>query len=773
MDNLFVHFYKSNMRLSAMFEHQKIQTLADFFLEENKRAANTVYFYRIYSYTEEIEQFIQQYYEAARLCGVVIEGKLPNPDEKNLSYYNEIMGMNFQMDVSFLKQSLQEWLPRIKPYQRELIAVSMYDTLDSLRKAGKNESILKNIYIKFMCWFYYKLERVVNQLGSSKIPKILYEGEISQYELLLFSILSHAGCDIVLLQYYGDASYLKLDPDSLFSDFFSPLQARPFPQNFCLKELRRNVQKMQEQEQLYGKQPDVINCTNAWIEGTGFGDIQKSVSQRGEDSRFFYNVYCRIHGVEDKLTYETQLFQFYLELQQKKRNVVIVQQEITKPSIEEIASIRRQNYTQYHEMLADLSHQIVYQGDIQLQYIARTSFVDVLLEEANKSNILIQKLMNKAVYLLCWWKRYQKELFLDWKLSQISCFIYLGGCKTETEALFLKFLSRLPVDVLILLPNLEERCCLQDKLLYEIHHTNTLVLQQYPQGNTMLQMRTAAYQAERELDTILYQDSGFYRNQQYTKATALTLKTTYEEIRILWKEEVKYRPNFSVVGETVNIPVIFAKVSGVRNRLIGAYWSEIKELLTDHTILIQNTPYIEKNAKNPIKPFVTEFYKRGKLQKEKIKAHSSYAYGFLREEIQEYMLDKLQYLIEQNSIKGVFENGTEYTIVAVALHLQKEWLRKIQNFDFTKKNPKVVYVHTEEKKVTLEDAILLAYLNVLGFDIVLFVPTGYQTIEPYFRGKVIEEHQLGEYMYDLQLPDWNRTSSDDKSSWLDKFFRRS
>ena len=219
MDNLFVHFYKSNMRLSAMFEHQKIQTLADFFLEENKRAANTVYFYRIYSYTEEIEQFIQQYYEAARLCGVVIEGKLPNPDEKNLSYYNEIMGMNFQMDVSFLKQSLQEWLPRIKPYQRELIAVSMYDTLDSLRKAGKNESILKNIYIKFMCWFYYKLERVVNQLGSSKIPKILYEGEIRQYELLLFSILSHAGCDIVLLQYYGDASYLKLDPDSLFSDF--------------------------------------------------------------------------------------------------------------------------------------------------------------------------------------------------------------------------------------------------------------------------------------------------------------------------------------------------------------------------------------------------------------------------------------------------------------------------------------------------------------------------------------------------------------------------
>ena len=756
-----------------MFEHQKIQTLADFFLESNNRKMNTVYFYRICSYTEEIERFIQQYYEMARLCGVIIEGKLPNPDEKNLSYYSETMGMGFQMDISFLKQSLQKWLPRIKPYQRELMAVSMYDTLDSLRKAGKNESILKNIYIKFMCWFYYKLERVVNQLGSSKIPKILYEGEISQYELLLFSILSHAGCDIVLLQYNGDTSYLKLDPDSRFSDCFFSGQATSFPQNFCLKELRKKVQKIQEQEQLYGKQADITNCTNAWIEGTGFGDIQTSVSQRGADNRFFYNVYCRIHGVEDKLTYETDLFQFYLTLKQNKRNVVIVQQEIMKPSIEEIASIRRQNYIQYDEMLADLSHQIVYHGEIQLQYLARKSFIDVLLEEANKSNISIQKLMNKAVYLLCWWKRYQKELFLDWKLPQISCFIYFGGCKTETEALFLKFLSRLPVDVLLLVPNLEDTCCLQDKLLYEIHYPYTLLLQKYPQENTALQMRTAAYQAERELDTILYQDSGFYRNQQYTKATSVTLKTTYEEIRILWKEELKYRPNFSVVGENVNMPVIFAKVAGVRNRLLGAYWSEIKELLTEDTILIQKTPYIEKNAENPIKPFVTEFYKRGALQKEKIKAHSSYAYGFLREEIQEYMLDKLQFFIDQNSIKGIFENGTEYTIVAVALHLQKEWLRKIQNFDFTKKNPKVVYLHTGEKKVTLEDAILLAYLNVLGFDIVLFVPTGYQTIEPYFRGKVLEEHQFGEYMYDLQLPDWNRISFDGKGSWLDKFFRRS
>ena len=88
-------------------------------------------------------------------------------------------------------------------YQRNNVAMSIYDTLDAMRKEGKNDNMLKNAYIKFMCWLYYKFERIVNQLGEDKVPKILYEGEISNYELKLITVLSNAGCDVVLLQYKG------------------------------------------------------------------------------------------------------------------------------------------------------------------------------------------------------------------------------------------------------------------------------------------------------------------------------------------------------------------------------------------------------------------------------------------------------------------------------------------------------------------------------------------------------------------------------------------
>ena len=104
-----------------MFEHKQLQNLQDYFTDLNNRREKGVYFYRINNYSEEIKNFILKYYEEARKTGVVIEGKIPNPTEKNLEYYNEIMGMNFQMSVGFIGTSLKKWLPRMNDYQRQTI----------------------------------------------------------------------------------------------------------------------------------------------------------------------------------------------------------------------------------------------------------------------------------------------------------------------------------------------------------------------------------------------------------------------------------------------------------------------------------------------------------------------------------------------------------------------------------------------------------------------------------------------------------------------------
>ncbi len=756
-----------------MLEHKKIRNLNDYFVDLDGRQSKEVYFYRINGYSEEIKDFIKKYYDAARRTGVIIEGRIPNPDQKNLAYYDEIMGMDFQMNMGFLSTSLKKWLPRMNDFQIQNVAASIYDSLDSMRKNGKTENMLKNAYIKFMCWLYYKFERIVSRLGQNSVPKILYEGNISSYELMLISILSNAGCDVVLLQYHGDQEYLKIDSGSILSDNLQMNGMQAFPQDFCIKRIQEEIRSDMDNERLYGTRPAVNNCTNAWIKGKGLDDIRESVTVRGNDARFFYNCFCRINGAEDRLTYANDLFRLQQELKNANRKLVIINEQIPKPTPEEIAGIKRGNYARQEQMILDLAGNIKYTANIELQRIIHKAFVDIVLAEAKKDGENLNRLTNKAVYLLCWLKRYMPLLFSNWKMPEVGCFIYMGGCKNENEAMLLSFFARLPLDVLILCPNLNVKCCLKDNLLYEVNFQESLVMDKYPEDNSQVRMGTVAYHAERDLDTLMYQDTGIYRNQQYGKANVISLQTMYEEIKILWDQELKYRPSFSIVDGVVNVPVVFAKVSGVKDGQVEPYWISIKELITENTILIKKVPYIEPTAPNPMKAYCAEFFKNGKLQKNKIKNHPKYPYGILREDMQEFILDKLQALIEQKLIKGIGENGTEYTVIAQILNLPKDIVRMIQKFDFTKKNPKLIYINTSETVISLEDSILTAFLNLIGFDIVFFVPTGYQSIEKYFNRNLMEEHQIGEYKYDLQVPDLERLSlSNTRPTWRDKIFKR-
>lgn len=756
-----------------MLRRTSIEKLDDYFIDLGKRKDKGIYFYRINGYNRQIHEFIQRYYETARLSGVIIEGKLQNPDTNNLAYYNEIMGNDFQMSMGFMMSSLKKWLPRMNDSQRENVAGSIYDTLMGLKRAGKNDNMLKNAYIKFMCWLYYKFERIVNHLGDEKLPKILYEGTISTYELLLMNVLAIAGCDIVLLQYQGDAAYQKIDPDSTKSIDLKLPGMNTFPPSFSLKQIRADIQETQNSERLYGPKPQFSNCTNAWITGKVFEDVRKDTLSRGEKPNFFYNCYYRIMGVEDRLTYQNDLFQLQLELKNRKRHVVIVNNTIDPPTIEEINEIHRKIYQNVNQLIIDLATNIRYSASQELQRIMHKAFVDIILEESKQPNMNMNRLTGKAVYVLCWLKRYQQRLFNNWKPPEVACFFFMGGCRNENEALFCKLLARLPVDVLIFNPNLDRKCCLEDKLLYEVNNSISMTVTKYPEENIDLRVGTAAYQAERDLDTLMYQDTGIYRNQQYLKANTVSLQTMYEEISILWDQELKYRPNFSVIDDTVNMPVIFSKICGVKDGMLSAYWSGIKNLLTPDTTVITNVPKITSTSPNPIKASATEFLKNGRLQKRKIKSHKAYQYGFLREPMQDYLLDKLQMLIEQRIIKGTFENGTEYTIISTALNLEKEVLRMIQKFDFTKKNPKIIYIITGETGLSLEDTIYTTFLNLIGFDILFFVPTGYQCIERYLSKNIIEEHQIGEYLYDLQIPNFDAISSSTaRSSWRDIIFKR-
>ena len=186
----------------------------------------------------------------------------------------------------------------------------------------------------------------------------------------------------------------------------------------------------------------------------------------------------------------------------------------------------------------------------------------------------------------------------------------------------------------------------------------------------------------------------------------------------------KISPVFRSTGdEAVSVPVIFSKIAGVEDGNVKKYWKHIQSLINKDTFLVSNTHIISYVIINNMKKYAVDFYENGVLQRDKILSSSKYKYKMLKTETQELILEKLELLTNQNII---LPSGDDYiyNIIASVLSMPKEIVQMIQNFDFTKRNPKILYVNTG-RTISYDDSILLAFLNLIGFDILLYIPTGY------------------------------------------------
>ena len=749
-----------------MLLHQKIKGLEDFFKRQGERKPKGVYFYRINSYDETILEFIRKYYDLAKREGAIIDKNIENPTADNIAYFNEIIGDKYVHGPGFMAEALKKWLPRIKDYQRASIADGIYDTLEGLRRQGKNIDILKNNFIRIMCWLYYNFYNIMERLGNDEVPKIIFWGNVNFSELSTLKILSNAGADIILVQPGGDSKYMTIDPKSEYSIDLG-MGSESFPAGFDLQWLLKQHEEDKSKRLLYSNKANAKADTNAWLSGDLFEDLKNT--RRGENTSFFYNMFARINGCDNRNTYVNNLYLLYQDLKKANRSIKVINNKITNPSVDEISKIKRGNYANENQLIMDLKKNINLKSNTFID-VARDAFVDTMIETGKLMNMDLNKMMNKGIYILCWFQRYIPDLLGNTDIhSPAPILIYFGNVETDTESLFLNMVAKLPIDVIIFNPE-KKGDKLTGERLYEVHFEETLKVNEYPTDGNNLSMGTMAYNAERDLDTMMYSDTGMYRDMQFSKANIIKLSTTYEEINIYWKQEARFRPNFSTVDDIVNIPVMFAKISGVANSDTDTYFQNIKNLLTDTTLIYKNENIYDRNC--TVAAGVPSFFKNGRLDREGIKHSQIYKYDYLRAETQDYILDKLSELLRRKTIAGTGQNGTEYKIITIVLDLPKEILRFIQSFDFTKCPPKLIIVNTTETVISLEDSIIVAFLNLIGFDIVFFIPTGYDNVNKYFNNQIMEEHIIGNYLYDIAIPDFNRLRSvkEKKKSFFSRLF---
>ncbi|MDE7365389.1 MAG: YceG family protein [Ruminococcus sp.] len=710
---------------------------------------------KITNITPSTESFLNDYRTEAVKYGTVLENGIPNPDTKNIQYCNQVISADFQNDVKYIKTEMKKLLDGANSGALTFLAQSIYNEFCILKQNGKNDNVLRNTFIKFMCWFKFDFSNTMYYLNSPFVPKVLYYGTVKHYEALFMKILHKAGCFIVVVQNGGDSAEISDVSEIQFNGYTSSASksapvSRTSPAPVSALHVKNEDIKIQAKWH---------SCTNIWTIQTSMDNITKK--SRGNDSTIYYNCFIQINGVNSKADYLSSLIQMYKAV--KSRNHVIVNKEIPLPDNNETSKFRVMSHDNILSVIKELAGFIPENSDINRQI--KSVFIDFLIDESQKANVNASVIRNSGIYLLCYLERYKEILFRNWKYPDIAVFIFMGAVKNKKTAMFLNFLAELPVDVLVLRPDLSTESLLDGKMLAEINYVDSLVVDSFPNENTRISIGTTAYHAEQEINQIMSENSVAFTNRQHKKAVAVCLRTMYEEIEQLWQEELKFRPNFSADDESVVMPVIFTKVSGVKDGDVTQYWRDIKRLVTEETFLIRKVPFMKPLQNNQMN---WSFSTNGKICREVIKSHASYRYGMLRNEIQEHIFDCMQRVLDSKMIKNV----SEQKIVGVILNIDMTFINMIQNIDFTKKNPKVVCIITNENAVSEEDAVMLAFLSTTGFDVVFFVPTGYQTAEKYYIDGVVNEHQNGEYIYNLSVPDFHVKSANPKLTLKERLFGR-
>lgn len=723
----------------------------DYFLPMSKRANKGVFFCCYIGFDDDHMLFYRKFQIEAEKTGVFIHASIPNPaGEQVQSFFNTIQNDPFVLDTSYIHRIVNQWLDFLQPLIQQTIADALLDQLLELKKQNLSDHIIKNAFVKFMCWLRIPFEHTLRHLGHDQPPKILYEGEISKYELYILHILSLAGCDILYVNFASDASYKTIDPNLTYAQQINCKRRGQPEEHFSKIDL--NLLEQTEQISVRSRELEQSIITNSWLSGNFMDEITKSNTERGllHQSRI-YNLFGRCIGIDDKNDYLVRIYQWKKNLESSQKPLIMLENGIENPTPAEVKKIKPIETAAEQELITQLALQIQIPNQEPLTSILRGSFVRTMECYKEKN---ISTLYNYGIKLLCWLNRYSPNLFEKLNSEWIPVVFYYGDC-TESEADFLNMLSSTPVDVVFLSPNIQSKNIFKTLGPFDrgIEETlpNSADIFPFPKTLPKAKVSTVAYHAEREMDQVLYTGTGLFRNKQFLRSEPITLRTTFDEIFILWNEEAKYRPNFEARNGVVVVPNIFAKICGVPNGDVPAYFHLIETMLTSRLIFSQKVPMIPPNNANPFRSSVHSFLDHGKLLPDIMKKHADYPFDYLNEDTQDYILEKIQQLIELQWIHS--ENPRiDEKILATLLNIDNKTIRLIQQFDFTRDIPKVLILHTDESLMSEEDCIYLLFLNLVGFDIAIFTPTGYRDLDKYINQEAYEEYQVGEYKFNLSIP---------------------
>ncbi len=718
--------------------------------------------YTGYDNADVFRSFLIDNYISVKKHGLFFGNAIPAATIGEISAAEPYTTSDFE-NAESVQQGLDAWL-KLKRIKCNSAAIAEI-IVKAVDNCGANK---RNTYFVLLCWLIKYLD----------IPadKLMFVGSATLRELFFMSAMRAAGVEIVYISYGEDKDFnsFPYKDDVITTDGaeHAPInidfESIDLSKESRLSDMRASAEKysgtvVRDSTSAAGIFEDFITSHKSRVLKRG------GVFSDGCETPVYF---AALIGYDEEAVYTNMLLKFKESFAGLKKQLIFIEKTLDNPDVDEMKALGSIPQS-INDMTDALAMLIKLNGDPMRTALAQANLKEMLNELfAENSNPTVVK--NYGMKLVTWLYRCTQGRKYAVQYEDIPVILYYGDI-SQVEIFFLHFMSRCGFDVIYITPNKNMLDMAVDKNTDNRMQIFQLPLSKesgrYPDKPVKMKMATVAYSAERELDTMLYSgDAGIFRSFQFPNSQAITLKTTFDEIGILWKHESKFRTGFAVNGNLVSVPNIFAKISGVTNGDEDSYWDEVRSRLTPDTILRIKEDKPAPDGSLDLSAY-RSFYRNGEIDIEKLKASPLNRYSYLPDRLQDFIFYKMQEAAESGYIK-LQGDDLMCSILHYGLNFDKELLKILQRFDFTKQVPKLVYIDVVEATFTLEECIQTVLCNLFGFDILIYTPTGYKNLETFVDSRAFEEHTMNEFLYNMEVPKLKIPSDDKNSGFFGKLFRK-
>ena len=678
---------------------------------------------------------------------------IDKPTFEETNEISSIVMSCFNYDANSLYQVIKRYMRGIDDDSCKILSQSLALVLEECKNNSVNTSMMKNAYIRCLVTLAKRLSKITFNLSEDN--RILYIGKPDKFDILTFTVLGLCGVDVVIVDFDKNITseclcanrFVLLDGSIKNVDlsFISYI-------NQGISDINKNIVRANDWVDFndYKDLDNILKLLNFKIDGRKENNLWKTLN-------------IEVQGVNDITMYSQLLDSFLLNTTASNRKYVLFDSEIPKLTFDET-----QNYRSLYagksfvEIL--LNYELFKDSGIGVQI---DTYFTELLKNKNFQND--RQKDNYVLMMKMWVAKYLDMFFTFRELSKLPLIVIFGEL-SEKEIDLVNLLSYLPIDIVVFKPNY--------RVAYSVDYFRNVFkalvvgekdfnIKNYPKNTGVNQVATIAYNAEQELDSVLYSDTSIYKVRQFKNNNPIVLKTTYEEINILWNEPAKFRPSFASVGELVTVPTIFAKINGVNDNYMESISNMIQS--SKNLIYFDSFPIQLQGVNNNIslREFAKQLVFKDQIDFERLKKSPYYTYSVYSEETQHLILDKVSKLISMKwCVNG--DNKLVYEIIDTVFRLPPNILQMIHNFDFTAEIPKLVIYNGSNIPCSLHDCIIIMFLKLIGFDVVIYAPTGYRVVEQYIDSQLFNEITIGNF--DFNLPNIKLVSKNKKKKFFGKIF---